>query len=320
MEQRYLRARPFIAGVLFLILGWAFWQWQGALAVPNGGLPNAPSELAGRPYPLFSITGDALGEFNRPLGVAEGPGGTIYVADSGLGLIRVFDPVGAPLGSFGQGEEADGKLAFPVGLAFDDKGRLYVADMERREVVVFNQQRRYLGTFGQGIGKPAGILFKKALFYINDLEAHKVLVLDREGIIAMEIGSGLGNQPGQLAYPNFTWVADDGRVFVGDSNNNRVQVFGPDGQLQQVIRETSAGLPLSLPRGLAQDGLGRLHVVSAWGHQVAVYDGASGKALFSYGGSGELEGQLGLPNGLYISDHRIYVTEVGNKRVQVWAY
>ena len=321
MEQRKSKGylSRLLIGALIVIVGWTLWQGKGAVASSGVGLPGAPDGQVARPYPLFSIAGDSQGEFKRPLAVIEGPDNAIYVADSGQGSIRVFDVTGMPLRSFGADPDDQGRVSYPLGLAFDDQGALYVADSTQEVVRKYNQQGEYLGTFGQGIKRPGGVFFRDGRFFINDLDLHQVLALNRAGQVDRVIGEGRGTKPGQLSYPNATWADAEGNVYVSDSNNNRVQVFASDGALQQVIRESSLGIPVELPRGLAMDSLGRLHVVSAFGHRVEVYDSA-GKPLFAYGGNGELEGQLGLPNGIFISKNRIYIAETGNRRVQVWGY
>jgi len=38
-----------------------------------------------------------------------------------------------------------------------------------------------------------------------------------------------GSEPGQFRVPHGIWVHDDGRLFVADRQNERIQLFGPDG-------------------------------------------------------------------------------------------
>jgi hypothetical protein len=40
-----------------------------------------------------------------------------------------------------------------------------------------------------------------------------------------------GSEPGQFNLPHSVWVHSDGRVFVCDRENDRVQIFSPDGEL-----------------------------------------------------------------------------------------
>ena len=51
-----------------------------------------------------------------------------------------------------------------------------------------------------------------------------------------------GTEPGQFNLPHSVWVHTDGRVFVCDRENDRVQIFSPDGEL------------LSIWTGLARPG------------------------------------------------------------------
>src|SRR5262249_31120892 len=83
---------------------------------------------------LDGAAADAL--FNSPSGLALGPDGTLYVADSGNNTVRAIFPAGVVTtvaGSPGMAGYSDGPahLAFfhsPTGVAVDRHGNIYVAD------------------------------------------------------------------------------------------------------------------------------------------------------------------------------------------------
>lgn len=74
------------------------------------------------------------GEFARPLGVAFGAEGSIYVADTGNARVQRFSPVGNFVAAF-----AD-SLREPRGLATGSTGEVLVADPKRDAVVLFAAQ------------------------------------------------------------------------------------------------------------------------------------------------------------------------------------
>jgi len=77
------------------------------------------------------------GRLFRPKGVALGPDGTVYVADSYTGVIQAFEPTGTYRGVLADRLGRIMRLTTPVGMAFDRNGRLYVVQMEINKVSVF---------------------------------------------------------------------------------------------------------------------------------------------------------------------------------------
>jgi DNA-binding beta-propeller fold protein YncE len=54
---------------------------------------------------------------------------------------------------------------------------------------------------------------------------------DHQGELTQSWGEP-GTGPGQFHVPHGVWVHDDGRVFVADRENDRIQIFGPSGEFQ----------------------------------------------------------------------------------------
>lgn len=77
------------------------------------------------------------GQFFRPKGVAVDSGGRVYVSDSYMGVIQVFDE--GVFHSVIGGSKEDGLWRFtsPVGIFIDQKDRLYVVEMFAERVSVF---------------------------------------------------------------------------------------------------------------------------------------------------------------------------------------
>ena len=113
----------------------------------------------------------------------------------------------------------------------------------------------------------------------------------------------------------------DGKIFVTDSLNFRVQVLEPDGRFIHSFGKAgdSPGY-FSRPKGVATDSHGHIYVVDALMHAVQIFN-AKGELLIAFGEQGQGVGQFWLPNGIFISsDNMIFVADAYNKRVQVFRY
>jgi len=78
------------------------------------------------------------GKFFRPKGVAIDTAGRVYVSDSYLGVIQVFDSNGEFYSVLGDPEKGTvKKFKSPVGLFIDKNNRLYVVEMFANKVSVY---------------------------------------------------------------------------------------------------------------------------------------------------------------------------------------
>ena len=89
-------------------------------------------------------TGEGLG---KPYGVAVYHG-RVYVSDTALRTVAVFDIPGQRFFSIGDGDI--GKLVMPMGLDVDGKGNLYVVDSRAKLVQVYDQDGKHLRTLLDG--------------------------------------------------------------------------------------------------------------------------------------------------------------------------
>jgi len=147
----------------------------------------------------------------------------------------------------------------------------------------------------------------------------------RELTAALIWGSqGKGN--GQLQDPRGIAVDEAGNVYVADSGNHRIQKFDSTGKfLTQWGNEGDGPGQFKEPWGVAVDGKGNVYVADTWNHRVQKFD-AEGNFLLQWGGyratGGVAVGEEGFfwgPRDIAVdAAGNVYVTDTGNKRVQVF--
>jgi sugar lactone lactonase YvrE len=96
------------------------------------------------------------GRFQRPLAVAAGAGGNIYVANTGADRIEELDSGGRLLASWGGRGSAPGLFESPDGIAVDRAGDVFVADGVLDRVQEFGAHGKLLGVWGRsgtGLGE-----------------------------------------------------------------------------------------------------------------------------------------------------------------------
>ena len=139
------------------------------------------------------------------------------------------------------------------------------------------------------------------------------------------LGGVAGPEPGQFQQPRNMAVAPDGRIYVADTANHRIQVFNPDGGYVSTWGSFGeAQGQFNEPWGVAVGTDGRIYVLDTWNHRVQVFS-PEGQFQKSWGAFVSTDGQLGEPGvfwgprGIAVDgEGNLVVTDTGNKRVQVF--
>ena len=128
------------------------------------------------------------------------------------------------------------------------------------------------------------------------------------------LGLSRGPLPAQLSQPRGVAVAPSGHVLVADTDNNRVQVFGPDGAAAGPL-QGAQGCGLKHPCGVCVDAAGRVAVADTGRHRVLVF-GADGSLELSIGSEGGGPAQLRQPVAVAAHpDGGLAVADSGSHRV-----
>ena len=206
---------------------------------PRTEAPAQPPQAGLMVLSSFGRPGRNPGEFNGPRGIAVGPDGSVYVADSLNHRVQKFDPTGRFLAQVGSQGSGFGQFQEPWGVAVGPDGSVYVADTWNHRVQKFDPNLRFVTAWGE---------FAAA-------------------------GPDPQAAPGKFYGPRDIAVDGSGRVFVTDTGNKRVQVFGPDGQyLLAFGGPGTAPGRFEEPVGLKFDLSGQLWVADTWNRRLQVFD------------------------------------------------
>jgi sugar lactone lactonase YvrE len=173
---------------------------------------------------VFSHFIGAGGEISSPVGMAiDEERRRIFVVDSQLHEVHIFTLDGEHLRQFGRRGDERGEFYHPLGIAINSGDTLYVTDTFHFAVQAFDLEGNYLFSFGprrRGVGTMAS----DGRVYVTDALKHEVQVYDPGGTYLFSFG-GMGTETGQFRLPAGIFITKNGRIYVADSINRRIQEF-----------------------------------------------------------------------------------------------
>ncbi len=236
-------------------------------------------------------TGDApIGTFNEPWGVAVGPNGSVYVADTWNHRIQKFTEDGRPIkmwGQYGQpvAELPESRSSFwgPRGIAVDSQGRVFVADTGNKRIVVFDADGNYITEFGSAgldpgqFDEPVGVAISpKGTVYVTDTWNQRIqaFIPSEDGALYLPsaqwdvnawFGQSVDNKP-------FIAAGANEHVFITDPEGYRVIEFTESGEFVRTWGDFGTGdAELGLVSGIAVDRLGFIWVVDSGNNRILRY-------------------------------------------------
>lgn len=291
--------------IIVVFFGWFYLMKRSPIDVISNSMPQiAPPEATH----LFSIYGSNPRMLKGPNFVTVFQS-EIYVSDAQNGLIRVYDYNGNYLREFGKGQ-----FVVPKSIVFYNN-EIYVVDIKKNVIKVFDMQGKYLRDWGKP-ARPTDLLIKDNIFYVLDAAGHQVVVCDSTGKINKLIGK-MGKNPGELYFPSSILIDDTNRIWVADSNNNRIQIFDTDGKMVKMYSQEDAGY--LVPRGISFDSKGYLYAANALGNYVSIQD-PNGQKVAEIRAAENEDDLLAVPNKTFVDQNRrLYVAEISKNRISVFA-
>lgn len=246
-------------------------------------------------------------KFGRVSAVAANASGEVYVFHRGLKAdpIIVFDQQGKYLRSWGRGMFGNAHA-----LRIDPEGCVWITDNGDHQVMKFSPEGQLLltlgrkkqpGTDAQTFNRPTDIAFAPSGdFYVSDGYGNsRVVKFSREGTFLLAWGEP-GAGPGQFDLPHAIGVDSQGRVYVSDRENNRLQIFDGNGRFLQQWTHLGA------TQGLCITPSDELWVITHRNNiENVTYDTLAGRIMRIDIASGKILGSMESPG------HWIHVTPAG---------
>jgi ABC-type Fe3+ transport system permease subunit/streptogramin lyase len=310
-------------------------NWQqllGALAVGLAGMALAgcgqsQASHARLDSKLFSEVqvigsrGTGLGQFNKPRSVAVDLHDNLYVVDI-TGRVQKFSPAGTFLLSWQMPQTDKGK---PKGMGLDRDGNVVVIEPHYFRVNHFTPDGQLVAQWGESGTNVGQLSFPRAVV----VNAEGALLIPEYGVVERvqrfaargakclgAFGHG-GSGAGEFNRAEGVGLDAQGRIYVADSCNHRVQVFSPDGQFLRAYGKAGSGRgELSYPYDVRVDTEGRQYVCEFGNSRIQVFD-AHDQPVEILGGPGSAPGRFNNPWSIVLdSQGNLYAADSLNHRVQ----
>lgn len=284
----------------------------GLLAASLPGL-YAAEQIDLQPQPDFLQLPAGL-KLAQCSGVALNSKGEVYLFHRGQQPILRFDSQGKFLKSWG-----DDVIGKAHGLRVDKDDNVWVTDIAKHVVIKYSPEGKQLLLLGKSgmagdsedqFNMPTDVAFgPKDELYISDGYGNsRVCKYTASGKFVKTWGHK-GPGPGEFNTPHQVRVDGEGRVYVADRENKRIQIFDADGKLQHVA-------PGPAPYGLDLAKDGTLYVADGLANTVSHLD-ARGNVLQTWGRTGSAPGEYQLPHGIEVDDNgNVFVSEITGMRAQ----
>ena len=295
LRAKYLRALTAI-----LVIGLAA---GGFSALAQSGPPNN-----------VQATAAALA---APAQIAYDAAGNLYIADLNNNVIRKVDLAGIVTTVAGTGEQGfagDGgaatsaQLDSPAGVAVNAVGDIYIADTHNQRIrkVSSGTITTIAGTGVAGFSGDSGAAASAQLsnptalaldsngnLFIADTNNHRIRKISGTTITTVAgngeqgfSGDGAAATAAGIDSPNGVAVDAAGKIYIGDTRNQRVRVVDTAGVISTLAGNgskayggdggTAAGASLARPRGLSVDAQGNIYIADSDNNRIRVV-GTTGK-------------------------------------------
>ncbi len=253
--------------------------------------------------------------FQETPGVAVDANDHVYVFHRGRRPIIEFTPDGRMVRSWG-----DGIFIRPHAIRVDPDGAIWVVDNDTHQVLKMDSSgrvRMVMGRKGQSgegpdlFNRPTDVAFSgDGSFYVSDGYGNsRVAKFAADGTFITAWGKK-GDAPGQFDLPHSILVGPDERVYVGDRENHRLQVFDPDGKF--IEQWAHAGSPW----GLALDRDNALFIADGHNNRI-LKAGLDGTVKGKISDGGKAAGKVDFAHHIAVDSRgNVYVAEIKNWRVQ----
>jgi sugar lactone lactonase YvrE len=290
-------------------------------------------DLNGNPLLMWGAAGSGPGQFidgGRELTVDNE--GKVWVSDMPGYRVQVFNSNGKYVFErpFPALPPPDGGFNGPRGVAVDGNGNVFVTDTYNQRVQKLGPDGSFITKWGERGRGPYAFNYARLLdndprngdIVVVDTDNHVVKKYTNSGTFIWEKG-GPGNTGGtvlgKFKNPHAVEVGPDGRIYVADSRNARIQVLSADGNaLYAFGSKGTANGQFTFPRGITLDPDGSIWVADAQGRDVVHHFTNAGTYLGKVGEPGLLDHQLKNPFDVLADEDYVYVADTQSSKIKVF--
>ena len=240
--------------------------------------------------------------------------------------VLCFDgDTGALVAQWGAGE-----FRLPHGITADRQDNLWITEREWHQVFKYSHEGKLLLTLGErGVlasdgrhfGGPSGVaVARDGSIYVSDgYDNSRVAKFSSTGEFLFDWGKK-GSGPGEFNLVHAVALDEQGRVYVADRGNARIQVFTPEGKFITEWKSSALGRPWAVAIG--SDGYA--YVVDGGDQKLSPPDRShilkvdlTGKILDQWSSYGNYDGQIYWGHDIAVGrDGAVYVGDILGQRVQ----
>ncbi len=226
--------------------------------------------------------GVAAGQFNAPKGVTSNFADTIvFVADTANNRIQRSTDGGVTWAVIATGGTATNQVNQPASVAYDEiSNKLYVADTANNRILL--------------VTNPTSI----------------------SPIFTIFAGASAGTAVGKVNQPNSIAIDLNGKVYVADTANNRIQVNSNSLNTGWTLLATAGPAigQVNMPKGLHVDNSGRIWVADASNNRIQVNINGVWSVFMN---SGTVVGTVNHSEGVVVNlSGTVFIADTGNNRIQ----
>jgi peptidylamidoglycolate lyase len=220
-------------------------------------------------------------------------------------------------------------FVMPHGLSIDGADNIWVTDVGRHQVYKFSHDGKLLLTLGEdrvpgtdnqhfNLPTDVAVLNDGGVFISDGYKNSRVVKFSSDGGFQFQWGSK-GSRRGQFDLPHGIAVDDNGRVYVADRSNARVQIFNRDGSY---VSEWT-GPKIGRPYGIAIGPDKKAYIIDGGDQPPEPPDRSralrlslTGKVEAMFGRFGNYNGQFQMGHDIAVGeDGAVYVVDILGERV-----
>ena len=208
-----------------------------------------------------------------PVSLSIGVNDTVYVVDSELGSVFVYDRELTPK------RVLPTKFTRPTAVCFDTfTNHLFISDAAANLLYECDLAGNILTEFGRSdsqvekLNTPTHLCITKDYIYITDAYGFRIVVMNRSGKFVRAFGHA-GTALGSFARPKGIAVDSEEHIYVADALFNNIQIFDSTGTFLLFFGGSGGDAPgeMCLPTGIHIDSQDRIYVADTYNSRIQIF-------------------------------------------------